>query len=135
MKTGCDKTFNSAEAGAVDKIKAETGGGVVGVVDLVGITKTVELGIAIMKPGAVYVTVGLAGGELRIPLPLLVFTQCVFRGSVVGTLDNLNEVVALVKQGKIKPTPANSVPVSEINKCMDQLRAGKVSGRLMLTWE
>ena len=133
-KLGCDKTFNSTEAGVVDRIKAETGGGVVGVVDLVGITKTVELGVAIMKPGAVYVAVGLAGGELRIPLPLLVFTQCVFRGSVVGTLDDLNQVVALAKQGKIKPIPASPVPVSEINKSLDQLRAGKVSGRLVLMW-
>ena len=134
-KLGCDKTINSTEAGAVDRIKAETGGGVMGVVDMVGITKTVELGAAIMRPGAVYVTVGLAGGELRISLSLLVITQRVFCGSIVGTLDNLNEVVALAKQGKIKPTPANSVPVSEVNKSMDQLRAGKVSGRLMLRWE
>ena len=134
LKLGCDKIFNSTVAGAVDRIKAETGGGVVGVVDLVGITKTVELGVAIMKPGAVYVAVGLAGGELRMPLPLLVFTQYVFRGSETGTLDDLNEVVALAKQGKLKPIPASSVPVSEINKCMDELRAGKVSGRLVLMW-
>ena len=53
----------------------------------------------------------------------------------VRSLDrqDLKEVVALARQGKIKPTPTKAVPVAEINQSMDLLRAGKVSGRIVLT--
>jgi len=130
---GAQKGFCSKLPGIADIIKEQTGGGVAGVVDLVGRSATVALGVDIMKRGGVHVTVGLDGGELRVPLPVLTFMQFQFRGSLVGTLQDLKEVVALARQGKIKPTPTKAVPVAEINQSMDLLRAGKVSGRIVLT--
>ena len=133
--SGADAVFNSNKAGVVDAIKAEARGGIVGVIDLVGITKTAELGISLLQPpGGVYVVVGLAGGELRMPTVLMAELQYSLHGSHVGTLDDLNEFVGMVKQGKIKPIPATPVPMADINKCLDQLRAGQVTGRLVMTW-
>jgi D-arabinose 1-dehydrogenase-like Zn-dependent alcohol dehydrogenase len=59
--------------------------------------------------------------------------QYQFRGSLVGTLDDLKEVVALAKQGRIKSIPTRAVPIAELNKSLELLRAGKVTGRLMIT--
>jgi propanol-preferring alcohol dehydrogenase len=132
IKWGASAGFCSKLPEIATKIKAETGGGVIGLVDLVGKSATVALGAEVMKRNAVYVNVGLAGGELRLPLPLLTFMQFQFRGSLVGTLQDLNEVVALAKQGKLKPLPAQAVPIQNTNQSMDQLRAGKVSGRIVL---
>ena len=133
IKWGADAGFCSKLPDIATRIKAETGGGVIGLVDLVGRSATVALAAEIMKRNAVYVNVGLTGGELRVALPLLTFMQFQFRGSLVGTLQDLREVVALAKQGKLNAMPGQAVPIQETNKSMDLLRAGKVSGRIVLT--
>jgi D-arabinose 1-dehydrogenase-like Zn-dependent alcohol dehydrogenase len=79
------------------------------------------------------VTVGLFGGELRFPLPALAVQQLQFRGSFTGTLAELEELIGFVRQGRIKPIPARSVSIASVNDSMEQLRAGHVSGRLVLT--
>jgi len=135
IKCGADTGFCSKLPEIAKTIKEETGGGVIGVVDVVGKTATVALGAEIMKRNAVHVTVGLGGGELHVPLVLLTFRQFHFRGSVVGTstVQDLKDVIALAKQGKLKPMPAQAVPIQDANQSMDLLRAGKVSGRIALT--
>jgi propanol-preferring alcohol dehydrogenase len=131
IEYGATKGFCSKFPGAANTIKSETGG-LIGLVDLVGRTATVALGVEILKRKGVHVTVGLDGGELRVPLPLLTFMQLQFRGSLVGTLQDLRDVVALAQQGKIKPMLAQAIPIQEVNSSMDRLRAGKVSGRIVL---
>jgi D-arabinose 1-dehydrogenase-like Zn-dependent alcohol dehydrogenase len=42
-------------------------------------------------------------------------------------------VLALVKAGKIAPIPVTLRPLSEASKSLDDLRAGKVVGRVVLT--
>ena len=78
-------------------------------------------------------TVGLFGGELRFPLPALAVQQLQFRGSFVGTLAELEELLGFVRQGRIKPIPARAVPFVDVNDSMRELREGHVSGRLVLT--
>ena len=101
--------------------------------DLVGNSATAALGVELLKPNAVHVNVGMAGGELRVPIMLLTAMRLQFRGSLVGTLQDLKEVVALAKQGKLKPMPGQPVPIQNANRSIDLLRAGKVSGRILLT--
>jgi propanol-preferring alcohol dehydrogenase len=133
IKYGADTGFCSKLPEIAKKIKAETCGGVIGLVDLVGKSDTAALGVEILKRDAVHVTVGMGGGELRVALPLLTFMQLQFRGSLVGSLQDLKEVLALARQGKLKPIPAQAVPIQNVNRSMDLLRAGKVSGRIVLT--
>jgi D-arabinose 1-dehydrogenase-like Zn-dependent alcohol dehydrogenase len=130
---GADAVFSSKLPEVAKKIKAETSGGVTGLVDLVGSSATAALGVELLRPNAVQVTVGMAGGELRVPLMLLTVMQLQFRGSFVGTLQDLKEVVDLARQGKLKPMPGHPVPIQDVNRSMDLLRAGKVSGRILLT--
>jgi D-arabinose 1-dehydrogenase-like Zn-dependent alcohol dehydrogenase len=46
------------------------------------------------------------------------------RGSCVGTLDELHEVVGLSREGRIPPIPLDAAPESMANR-----RAGPVRGR------
>jgi alcohol dehydrogenase len=41
--------------------------------------------------------------------------------------------MALARAGKIKPTPMQEQPMGEVQTWIDQLRAGKVVGRIVLT--
>ena len=40
--------------------------------------------------------------------------------------------LALARAGKIKPTPMKEEPMGDVQKWIDELRAGKVVGRIVL---
>jgi D-arabinose 1-dehydrogenase-like Zn-dependent alcohol dehydrogenase len=44
----------------------------------------------------------------------------------------LNEVVALVRSGKLKPAPIETRPIAEVNRVLDELKVGKILGRVVL---
>jgi alcohol dehydrogenase len=52
---------------------------------------------------------------------------------MVGTLAEAQELMALARAGKIKPTPMQEQPMGDVQKWIDELRAGKVVGRIVLT--
>jgi D-arabinose 1-dehydrogenase-like Zn-dependent alcohol dehydrogenase len=43
--------------------------------------------------------------------------------------------VALVKKGKIKPTPVALRKPDEVNQTLEELKAGKILGRVVLDME
>jgi len=53
-------------------------------------------------------------------------------GFMVGTLAEARELMALARAGKIKPTPMKEEPIADVQKWIDELRAGKVVGRIVL---
>jgi propanol-preferring alcohol dehydrogenase len=107
-------------------------GPVAGVVDFVAAPSTANLGIAALRKSGTYVAVGLFGGELSIALPALILRALNLRGSYVGSLNELRELIALARDGQIKPLPVETVPMEEANSALDRLRAGHVNGRLVL---
>ena len=42
------------------------------------------------------------------------------------------ELMALARAGKIKPTPMKEEPMADVQKWIEELRAGKVVGRIVL---
>ncbi len=103
-----------------------------GVVDFVGAPSTANLGIAALRKAGTYVAVGLFGGELSIALPALILRALNLRGSYVGSLNELRELIALARDGRIKPLPVETIPMQDANTALDRLRAGHVNGRLVL---
>ena len=41
-------------------------------------------------------------------------------------------MVALAQRRKLKPTPVETRPSSEVNRTLDELKAGKILGRVVL---
>jgi len=56
-------------------------------------------------------------------------------GSYVGSLPELKEVVALAKKSKLKPLPVTTRPGHEANTALEDLKAGRVVGRVVLDFE
>ena len=77
--------------------------------------------------------VGLFGGELTVPLPIMAMRALTVQGSYVGNPKELRELVALAQDGRIAPIPIERVPQAGANDALMRLRAGKVTGRVVLT--
>jgi len=129
-KLGAKLTVNTREADAAQKLA-----GVAGVIDFVGTPATAALGIAALRKGGRYVLVGLHGGELVHPLPPIAQRAIGIVGSYVGNLAELKAVVALARKGKLKPMPVETRPAQEVNGALDDLHAGRVVGRIVLSFE
>jgi D-arabinose 1-dehydrogenase-like Zn-dependent alcohol dehydrogenase len=54
-------------------------------------------------------------------------------GSFVGSLADAEEMMELVRAGKIDPIPVETRPLSEAGRTLDDLRQGRVTGRVVLT--
>jgi len=129
-KLGAKKTVNTRAPDALRQMQ-----GVAAAIDFVGSPATASLGIAALRKGGRYVLCGLYGGELTHPLPPIAQRAIGIVGSYVGSLQELKEVVALAKKRKIRPTPIETRSAEQANTALEELKAGKVLGRIVLDFE
>ncbi len=129
---GADAVLDANREDALEELRRITGNRLLGVVDTVGAPSTSRLAIhALIKMGR-YVVVGLFGGDLKMPLPWLPQKYLTIRGSYVGSCRDLRELIELVKTGKVKEIPVSSRPLSEVSQTLDDLKAGNITGRVVL---
>jgi len=132
-KAGASATYNTKEPEAAKKLVADTGGGAYAVVDFVGSEKTFAFASQAVRRGGKVIIVGLFGGAMSMPLPMFPFRTISIGGSMTGSLDETKEMMELVRAGKVDPIPYTKRPLSEANKSLEDLVAGKVTGRVILT--
>jgi propanol-preferring alcohol dehydrogenase len=132
MEAGALIAIDGAASDASQQIIKATGGGAACVLDLVGASATVTLGIASIKKGGEIVVVGLYGGELKLPIVYLPLRGMGLRGSYVGSLPELKELVALAQKGTLKPIKVTRRKLPEASGALSDLKAGKVVGRVVL---
>ena len=75
------------------------------------------------------VLVGLFGGELRLSLVMMPTRAYRLIGSYTGTINDLIELVSLVKRGVIKPVVSNRFKLDQATEALTMLKNGKVLGR------
>ncbi len=84
------------------------------------------------KGGSIYV-VGLFGGAIEIPLATLPLRAVGVIGVSVGSLPEFRELLALARDGRVKPMPIETRPLDAAQRSLDDLRAGRIRGRVVLT--
>jgi len=131
LASGASVVVDPRDKDALATLQAKSGG-IGAAIDFVGAHASAEFGIAAIRKAGTYVVVGLFGGDITLSLPLLVLRAINLRGSYVGNLGELKELIELVKQGKVRAMPVEAVPMAQANAALDRLRAGKVRGRLVL---
>jgi propanol-preferring alcohol dehydrogenase len=129
---GITKTFNSSGPDAAKRLKDLAGGRLAAAVDFVGATATARLGIDALNKGGTYIIVGLFGGDVTLPLVTIPMRAMTIRGSYVGTLGEMRELLALVRGGKVKPMPVGRRKLDEVNQALEDLKAGRIVGRVVL---
>ena len=133
LKNGASVAYDPSEPDIVKRILKETEGGFDEVVDFAGNEKSMAFAMGVLARGGKIVISGLMGGNFSIPMVQWVYKRMTIEGFITGTLAEANELMALARAGKVKPTPMKEEPMADAQKWIDQLRAGKVVGRIMLT--
>jgi D-arabinose 1-dehydrogenase-like Zn-dependent alcohol dehydrogenase len=131
LQSGASHAINSRDEDAAERIYAITGGAAA-VIDFVGSDLSTGFATNLLRKGGKYIIVGLYGGELNHPLPMMVLMERNIQGSYVGRLSNMKELMALVKEDKIEPIPGEKRHASEANQTLIDLKEGKIVGRAAL---
>lgn len=129
---GASRVFNSSERENIKAIKKLSDGGVFAALDFVGAEASTAFGLSTLRKGGKLVIVGLYGGALNIPLPFIPMNARIIQGSYVGSLQEMVELMALVRAGKIAPINIEERPLAQVSNALADLKAGRVSGRLVL---
>lgn len=132
LEAGATDTVDGSDAGTSARIVAAAGGPVAAIVDMVNGTATARFAFDSLRKGGKLVQVGLFGGELTLPLPLMAIRALSIQGSYVGNPKELRELVALAQSGSLQALPVTEVPQSHANAALMRLRDGHVTGRLIL---
>lgn len=132
-QAGAVAVVDPKAADAVDRIKALTNGGAWAVIDLVGSSQSARLGYDSLVKGGKYVIVGLYGGDLTVSLPPIPMRALTIQGSYVGSVPEMAELMDLVRRRGLPDVPVSTRPLGDVNAVHNELRAGKVAGRVVLT--
>ena len=106
--------------------------GVAAAIDFVGSERSAALAFGALAPGGTLIVVGLFGGALKLSLPLLPLKQVTIRGSYVGSRAEMAELLALGRAGSVPALPVDERPLAAAQAALDDLRAGRVMGRVVL---
>jgi D-arabinose 1-dehydrogenase-like Zn-dependent alcohol dehydrogenase len=128
---GAAAAVDGRDAEATKRLQQIAGGPLYGAVDLVNNTGTANLALASLRKGGRLIMVGLYGGEVPLSLVAVVQRALSIVGSSVGTVAELKQVVELARGGKLKPIPIEKRPLSEVSRTLDELKAGKIVGRVV----
>ena len=133
MKAGATAAVDGGAADAAAQIQKATGGGAWAVIDFVGSSQTVSLAVASITKGGSIVVVGLFGGDVTVPTPYLPLRAMSLRGSYVGSQTDIAELLELVNRTGMPGVPIRTRPLEDVNAALNDLRAGKITGRVVLT--
>jgi alcohol dehydrogenase len=131
LKNGAAVAYDPSEADIARRIVKENDGGFDAIVDFAGNEKSMNFAGSALARGGKIVVSGLMGGNFNLPMVQWIYKRMTIEGFMVGTLAEAQELMALARSGKIKPTPMKEEPMGDAQKWIEQLRAGKVVGRIM----
>jgi len=129
LERGADEALDPTDPASLQSLATRE---VVGAIDFVGSPATLGFAIGAIRRGGRVVVVGLYGGGFPLPIPSLPFKAMSLMGSYVGSLKEAEDLVALMREGRIAPPLMRERPLREANAALDDLRAGAVTGRTVL---
>ncbi|WP_326653137.1 MULTISPECIES: NAD(P)-dependent alcohol dehydrogenase [unclassified Streptomyces] len=119
---------DGSESGRVLEL---TGGhGAEAVLDFVGEGGAVETGVACLRRNGNYYVIGY-GGRLDVPTIDVISTEINFIGNLVGSYNDLSELMVLAAQGKVS-LHTQRYPLASFRDALEDLSAGAVRGRAIL---
>ena len=129
-QVGADQTV-LADGTQVQKVRELTDGkGAEAVIDFVGEKGAVEDGMAMLRRAGSYFVIGY-GGALNVPTIDIISTEINFVGNLVGTYNDLSELMILAAQGQVV-LHTQTYPLDAVNDAMDDLDGGRLQGRGIL---
>ena len=129
-KLGADNTINSKNFDPIQKIKDLTqNNGCEALIDFVNNSITSKTAINLLRKRGKYIMVGLFGGSLELNLPLIPLRAFNITGAYTGRYEDLVELIALAKKGKIQSVVSKCYNLENANDALEELKNGKIIGR------
>ena len=132
LAAGAARAFDPSDPQARRTIMTATGG-LLAVCDFVGSEKSLQFATGVLGRGGKVVVTGLFGGTFSIAAAMIAIKAMTIEGTLTGTLAEARELLDLAKSGKLATIPTHERPLDHAESALDDLRAGRVVGRTVLT--
>ncbi|AQA02963.1 alcohol dehydrogenase [Mycobacterium sp. MS1601] len=120
-----------ADGTQLEHIRDLTGGhGAEAVLDFVGEGGATAEGVAMLRRAGNYYVVGY-GENINVPTIDIISTEINFIGNLVGSYNDLQDLMALAAQGKVT-LHTSKYALDDFQNALDDLDAGQVRGRAIL---
>jgi propanol-preferring alcohol dehydrogenase len=127
---GAANTFNASTTNVVKEMRRRGSAHIVLVTS--GSKAAYDSAFYCVRPTGTLLAVGLPANEISFPAIMMAAGEVNIKASAVGTREDLKQVLALAAQGKLH-CQVSTRPLAEINGIMEEMRAGKIAGRIVLT--
>jgi propanol-preferring alcohol dehydrogenase len=127
---GAVNTFNAAASNVVKEMRRRGSAHIVLVTS--GSKAAYDTAFYCVRPTGTLLAVGLPADEISFPAIMMAAGEVHIKASAVGTRKDLEDVLALAAQGKLHCQVATR-PLDQVNAVIEEMRGGKISGRIVLT--
>jgi NAD+-dependent secondary alcohol dehydrogenase Adh1 len=129
-EVGADRTVK-VDGSHVETVRELTDGlGAEAIIDFVGERGAVQDGVAMIRDGGFYYVIGY-GENIDIPTIDVISREISFIGNLVGSYNDLVDLMTLTAQGKVS-LHTTTYPLDAINDAMNDLDGGRLRGRGIL---
>lgn len=132
LAAGARAAFDPADANA-RKALLKASGGIYAAIDFAGSDKSLAYATGVLAKGGKVVVTGLIGGGFATPVAMFPLKAMTIEGTTTGTLAEARELIDLVRAKNIAPPPIAERPLAEAQAALDDLRGGRIVGRVVLT--
>jgi len=132
LAAGATEAFDPADPNA-RKALLKASGGIYAAVDFAGSDRSLNFATGVLAKGGKVVVTGLIGGPFATAVAMFPLKAMTIEGTMTGTLAEARELIDLVRAKKISPPPIAERPLDQASQTLDDLRAGHIVGRVVLT--
>jgi NAD+-dependent secondary alcohol dehydrogenase Adh1 len=132
-ESGADRTVRVDGRHVETVLELTDGKGAEVIVDFVGERGAIEDGIAMLRQAGSYFVIGY-GENIDVPTIDVISREINFVGNLVGSYNDLSELMTLTAQGKVT-LHTSAYPLDAVNEAMADLDGGRLHGRGILVAE
>jgi propanol-preferring alcohol dehydrogenase len=127
---GASHSLNAASSDAVKQLR-DAGGVHVAIVTSAA-KVAYDMAFYGLRPTGTLLVVGLPAEDISFPAIMMAAREVSIQATAVGTRDDLREVLAMAAAGKVR-CQVTSRPLAQANEVLEDLRHGRIAGRVVLT--
>ncbi len=132
LAAGARDAFDPSDTNA-RKALLKASGGIYAACDFAGSDASLTFATGVLAKGGKVVVTGLIGGGYSTAVAMFPLKAMTIEGTMTGTLAEARELMDLVRVKNIAPPPIAERPLDQASKTLDDLRAGMIVGRVVLT--
>jgi alcohol dehydrogenase, propanol-preferring len=127
---GASHTLNAASSDAIKELRGR--GGIHVAIVTSAAKVAYDMAFYSLRPTGTLLVVGLPADDICFPPIMMAAGEVRIQATAVGTRDDLREVLAMATAGKVR-CQVTSRPLAQANEVLEDLRHGRIAGRVVLT--